>query len=304
MVSLLTNAPGSLGLPYALLDQKQTPHVIEVGAKTLLLDGQPATITDTTREGICFQTQEGCFTFTPEQFWHAFVSAGPTVEDAALLLADALARWSAAQHLVQTLSTLLQPVPVPSSHDSFIQRALQAFDGSEETTLLLARILQQEPAVIVAWASRLGKHDAVPAPSPCACNGNHRLVVPVGLSSSSDGFTEGGAVPASGDAPHHNSEPGRHRTRFSKAQVEQIRSACAASDCLEDTVASLARQFQCPAKAVRSKISALGLLNKQKRHRVRETSEAEQAPPQEEDRWERDRGQTDGSGERGAQADE
>jgi len=157
--------------PFTLYDPLKQPHVLEVGPETLILDGVPATIVEVGDDQVVLGTSKGAIAFTYAALGQAILGDRPSFSDAGLLLAQYFAHWSALQAIMTSLKSLQTclgqimtearpwldvPLP-PHRFDEVTRRALDAFDGSESTTAMLARILGQSPQTIVAWAQQLDK---------------------------------------------------------------------------------------------------------------------------------------------------
>ena len=211
------------------------------------------------------------YCFTAPAFWYAFAGAEPTACAAGLLLADSLARWQALQSLIrswQTLQGAFQQVlemaqgigtpPIPSYRlDPFVRQVLLAFDGTEETTRLLARILQLDPAVVVAQATQLGLSGM--GQSEASCTGHT-----AGVSITPRDSMETATAPPAVLLASLQKSPAQRRSgaHFTGEQVTRIRTAYEQSTCVKDTVAELAREFGCPEHAVRCKLYSLHLPKK------------------------------------------
>ncbi len=170
--------------PFTLYDPLKQPHVLEVGPETLILDGVPATIVEVGEDQVVLGTCNGSTSFTYAALGQAILGDRPSFSDAGLLLAQYLAHWSALITLMTSLKSLQAclgqimtqarpwldvPLP-PHRFDEVTRRVLDGFDGSQEMTRVLARILGQPPETVVAWAQQLGK----PVPElPVALSNGH-----------------------------------------------------------------------------------------------------------------------------------
>ncbi len=157
--------------PFTLYDPLKQPHVLEVGQETLILDSVPATIVALEDDHVTVGSSVEVVTITYAALGQALLGDRPTLTDAGQLLAHYLGRWSALQSLVSSLVSLqgcvgqvvsearpwlAVPLP-PRRFDDLTRRALDAFDGTQDMTRALARILGQSPETIVSWAQQLGK---------------------------------------------------------------------------------------------------------------------------------------------------
>ncbi|HYU77147.1 MAG TPA: hypothetical protein VEL31_31135 [Ktedonobacteraceae bacterium] len=157
--------------PLTLYDPLKQPHVLEVGQETLMLDSVPATVVALEDDHVTLGSSVEVVTITYAALGQALVGDRPTLSDVGQLLAHYLARWSALHQLSASLAglqgclgqvmTQARPwlaVPLPAHRfDEVTSRVLDAFDGTEELTRTLARILGQSPETIVSWAQQLGK---------------------------------------------------------------------------------------------------------------------------------------------------
>jgi hypothetical protein len=166
---------------FAIYDQSNVSHTLVIEEQALL-DGTPTTIVALEKNQVVFSSAPGMIAFSYTALGLAVLGDRPTPDDVGQLLAQSLGRWSAIQALVASLKSLqscvgqmmteAQPwlqVSFPEYHfDDLTRRALEAFDGTEETTMMLARILGQSSETIIAWARQIGKapvetHDDAPA---------------------------------------------------------------------------------------------------------------------------------------------
>jgi len=156
--------------------------VLEIGPETLILDGMPATIVEVGEDQVALGTCNGSTSFTYAALGQAILGDRPSFSDAGLLLTQYFAHWSALITLMTSLKSLQAclgqimtqarpwldvPLP-PHRFDEVTRRVLDGFDGSEEMTRALARILGQPPETVVAWAQQLGK--IVPEPPVAISN--------------------------------------------------------------------------------------------------------------------------------------
>jgi hypothetical protein len=166
-----------------LHDQSNQSHTLIIGEGTLLLDGMVAAIVALEDNQVVLVSPSGTIAFSYIVLGTAILGDRPTPSVAGQLLALYLSRWSALQACIVSLKRLqasigpimteVQPwlnVPLPAyQFDEVTRRALDTFDGTEETTRMLARILNQTPEIVVAWARQLGKGALdTPAPSPAS----------------------------------------------------------------------------------------------------------------------------------------
>lgn len=252
------------GRVHSLRDLDGHEHTFELThKKAFLLNGRPATIVDCSqeRQQIHVATQDQSYCFEAQAFWHAFAGTGPTPADAGLLLARSLALYMQIQHfepilahlkeLEQTLSATLTSVtmPLPSHRlDPLAMQALEAYDGTPQTTQLLARILQQDTATVERWAKLLGKHRS----APLAVESDHaqKLVEPQKAAPSD----------ACSNEPQ-NEKPNGKRFRWTTDQEQQLTDAFNASSGPNVTaiIQEIAQRYHWPAHAVQYKLYELQL---------------------------------------------
>ena len=156
---------------FLVCDVTGSPHTFEISAETLLLDGVAATLVALDADHVTVGSSRAVVAFSYEALAQAIVGEHPTLADVGQILAHYLARWSALHQLSASLKSVQSAVgqiiiearpwldaPLPPYHfDELTRRALDAFDGTLATTAMLARILGQSPATIVAWAQQLGR---------------------------------------------------------------------------------------------------------------------------------------------------
>ncbi len=156
-----------------IIDTAGNLHTIAAGAEEIRFDGNPCsmTVNDTLIELTSSGPGTGTITIAPEALWLAFAGSDPTAHDAGLILAHALARWSAMQTMALQLTLLrgvvedvervvapcgVPPLP-PYRFDHFTQEVLERFDGSREQAEAIARLLKQDIETIFCWAAQIGK---------------------------------------------------------------------------------------------------------------------------------------------------
>jgi len=165
---------------YLLADTFGSCHTLQVSSDLLMLDQHPV-------RGV--RRQEGLVTFvsddqevacTPEDCWYAVAGAGavPTVAEVGRLLADHLAHWNDEQRLqvlAQSLSRLIgEQTPVlllPQPRlDPFIEAALARCEPTPTLAKVeaLAQVIDQPPALVVAWLQLRGKTVLLPDETPKA----------------------------------------------------------------------------------------------------------------------------------------
>jgi hypothetical protein len=273
------------------MDQQAQTHTIALSNDTLLLDGLPSMISIVGAD-LHLVTEAGSYCVTAQALWYAFAGAEPTASDAGLLLADSLARWQALHSLLRSWQAYqdsfqqavaqaqkIGSVPLPPYRlDPFVRQALLAFDGTEETTRVLSRILQLDPAVVVAHAIQLGL-SGIEQSSEASCN-EHTAGVPQICRDN----MEASATPATALlVPQQERSAQRRSIRFTDEQITRIRTAYEQTTCVKDMVAELAQEFGCPEHAVRCKLYSLHLPKKRNTgSHQRETNE--QTVSQEDDR--------------------
>jgi hypothetical protein len=255
---------------HTIVDQCAQTHTIELSNDTLLIDGRPATVSITSTTEVQLTTEAGIACVASQAFWHAFAGAGaePTAAEAGLLLADSLMRVQALQqmqrlqvafqHVYEQIQALCE-IPLPSYRLSpFIQQALDAYDGSAETTQLLARILKQDEAVITAWALSLGKGQTPITKLPQdAQNGHHSEVQNMTSFVSATKHEEGIVERTVVEAP---------RLQWSAEMDEQLTAAFLASQetSIKATIVEVAERFTWPVSSVHGRVYKLKL-NERKR---------------------------------------
>jgi len=197
---------------FCVCDQAGQPHTLEVGAQTLLLDGTPATVVALEDGDVTVGSSREVVAISYEALGRALLGEYPTLTDAGQLLAHSLVRWSALHRLSTSLTSVqtalgqllmeVQPwldAPLPPYRfDALTRRALSAFDGTERTTAMLARILGQSPQTIVTWAHQLGKtvpdtpialsNEQEPTPELAASCTQQIATMPVAVSSGGKKF--------------------------------------------------------------------------------------------------------------------
>lgn len=282
-----TTFPIRVDLVYTITDLQAQTHTIALSNDTLLLDNLPSTMSIDGAD-IRLMTEAGTYCVTAQAFWHAFAGAEPTAAEAGLLLADSLARWQvllALQGGFQwglEMARRIGGVPIPSYRfDPLVRQALLAFDGTEETTQLLARILQLDPEVVVAQARQLGFSGG--GQPQAFCNGH----TTGGSLTPFVSIEEAPATPSVGLlAPLSKNPAQRHSgAHFTDEQITRIRTAYEQSPCVKDMVAELAQEFGCPEHAVRNKLYSLHLPKKRNSGPHRRETSGQPAAAQEGDRF-------------------
>jgi hypothetical protein len=156
---------------FVIRDQTHQPHTLTIREQALLLDGAAAAIFALEDNQVTLRSSTEKIAFSYSALGLAVLGDRSGPDDIGRLLAEYLGRWSAIQAVVTSLKSLqscvgqimteAQPwlgITLPAQHfDDVTLRALAAFDGTEETTRMLAHILNQAPETVVAWARQLGK---------------------------------------------------------------------------------------------------------------------------------------------------
>jgi hypothetical protein len=240
-------------------------------------------------------TKTGTYHITADVFWRAFAGSLPTATQAGILLADSVSRWLIQQQMAQAykewqhivtlmLSNGARRPPLPSYQvDPFVVQALEAFDGSEEVTRVLACILKQKPETIIAWAALLGKasKDSIATSAPDLPLIEPLIVPPIpdnpgdNPESTANLQTQSIAVGRE-HAPVHQTLT----TSLTDEQAERIRTEYAKTSSVKEMVIDLAREFGCMEHTVRNKLYAMRLPKKQKRNQP--LSEAQSSPSDQE----------------------
>lgn len=154
---------------FVIHDQTNLHHTLTIGEQALLLDEAAAAIVALEDNQVTLRSSTETISFAYTALGLAVLGDRPTPEDVGHLLAEYLGRWSAIQAVVASLQsfqacvgqimTEAQPwqrISLPAQHfDDVTLRALAAFDGTEETTRMLAHILNQSPETVVAWARQI-----------------------------------------------------------------------------------------------------------------------------------------------------
>ncbi|HEX7737216.1 MAG TPA: hypothetical protein VF458_20390, partial [Ktedonobacteraceae bacterium] len=150
-------------------DQMKQPHTLDLDA--VQVDSVRCIGAQATEQSIQFELQTGeAVTCELAPFWHDIAGPELSAQEAGLLLAECLMRQVIIQRMGAGLRDVLAvltrttafPAEIPSSAwlttrlDPLARQAMSAYDGSDATTNMLARILQQEPATILQWARQLG----------------------------------------------------------------------------------------------------------------------------------------------------
>lgn len=156
----------------ALKDRSGEAHVLEIGAHTILLDGQAATVRLAAesllweRVGLVGDESASLLT-TPDALWYTLAGEGatPSPAEAGRFLAENLARWLEQQHLhhlVQRLASEFeqhaQPLALPQPRlDPFVEEAIARLPQAPpwEKITALAQVLEQPvPDVLVLLRQR------------------------------------------------------------------------------------------------------------------------------------------------------
>lgn len=279
-------------LARTITDQHDQLHTIELQNASLLLDKLSATV-NIVGGDLHLTTEAGSYTVTAQALWHAFAGAEPTAIEAGLLLADSLVRMQALQQ-IQQLQVAFQraysqiqslgEVPLPSYRlDSFVLQALDAYDGSPETTQLLARILKQDETVITAWACSLGKGPISVTTLPQDTQNGHR---PKAQSTSIASAT----APEEGTVEKAVVEPSA-RLQWSSEMEAQLIAAFETSQetSVKATIVAIAERFGWPVSAVHGRVYKLKLNERKRGHvqphkREAESQEADQSSQDEQQR--------------------
>lgn len=161
---------------HVLLDATGKGYTCEMSIDGVLLDGLLMSIVLATPGHITFVSDAETILCTPASLWYAFAGSGvsPTAADCGQLLAENLARWSAAQHSLTTLHALehqakmvvehMQALPsspyVPTPRlDAFTEEALSRCDihPTHAQVQALAHVLDQTVETIITWLKDRGK---------------------------------------------------------------------------------------------------------------------------------------------------
>ncbi len=246
--------------PFTLYDPLKEPHVLEVGPETLILNGVPATIVEVGDDQVVLGTSKGATAFTYAALGQAILGDRPSFSDAGLLLAQYFAHWSALVTLMTSLKSLQAclgqimtqarpwldvPLP-PHRFDEVTRRVLDGFDGSEEMTRALARILGQSPETVVAWAQQLGK--TVPE-LPVAMSDGHAATPE--LAASCLAISDASVAVSTGNKPF----------RWKAEMVQQLETDFLASsaETIAASVREIADRYGWPTGSVQSKLYELEL---------------------------------------------
>ncbi len=249
--------------PFTLYDPLKQPHMLEVGPETLILDGVPATIVEVGDDQVVLGTSKGATAFTYAALGQAILGDRPSFSDAGLLLAQYFAHWSALITLMTSLKSLQAclgqimtearpwldvPLP-PHRFDEVTRRVLDGFDGSEDMTRALARILGQSPETIVAWAQQLGK--IVPEQPVALSNG--QTTTPE-LARSCTQMADASVVVSSGAKSNG-------KFHWNAQQEEQLTADFLASsaETIAASVREIANRYGWPTGSVQSKLYELEL---------------------------------------------
>ena len=152
----------------SLLDNRDQTHTLDLDAA--LVDGARCLTLELDDTQLRLITEATTITCAFDEFWRAIAGLDPTPIEAGRLLAHCFAQQihllGAVQHLqdIESLVTqALSQMQVPLSlgwlqHrlDPLTRKAMEAYDDSEAMTQAIARILNQTPETIRAWAVELG----------------------------------------------------------------------------------------------------------------------------------------------------
>jgi hypothetical protein len=225
-----------------------------------------------------FETVQGTITCALESFWHEIAGPALTAGEAALLLAECLARQIVLTRQETTLRDLTRllaqghEVTAPSLAwlttrlDPWSRQAMTAYDGSEAMTKAISRIVKQSPATIHTWAHQLGlavpptqSEEAATVPGEVVTGPLETLAPVVSESAEADA---------------------KHPFLWTPERLQQLEEALAT--CIGTTVIERARQIadkhDWPAMSVRSKLYAIQKPHRDGKPTAREAehSEAEQ----------------------------
>ncbi len=265
---------------YSVCDQAGQPYTLEVGTQTLLLDGAPATVVALEDEHVTVGSSREVVAISYEALGRALLGEHPTLTDAGQLLAHSLVRWSALHRLSASLTSvqaaleqilmearpwLDAPLP-PYRFDALTLRALSAFDGSEPTTAMLARILGQSPQTIVTWAYQLGK-TVSDAPVPLS---NEQMPTPELAASCCMQIADVSVAVSSGDK----------KFRWNAEMLQQLETDFLASDAerVAASIREIADRHGWPVGSIQSKLYELGL--PRRKRAVAAQREAESPAPE------------------------
>ena len=155
---------------FVVYDQTHQSHTLIIGQEALLLDGAATAIVALEDNQVTLRSSTETIALSYTALGLAVLGDRPTPSDVGQLLAQYLGRWSAFQALVASLKsfqscvgqimTEAQPwlaLPLPQYRfDELTRRALEAYDGTEETTRTISRILNQTPEIVTAWVHQIG----------------------------------------------------------------------------------------------------------------------------------------------------
>jgi len=262
-----------------IIDTAGNTHTIAITADGIMLDDKLCrlVVKETQIALLSEDPTRGIVTVAPAAFWHAFAGGDPTPDNAGLLLAQALAHWSAMQEIPLVLQRLHHLVddmdrqfhhfgeaPLPAYRfDSFTLQLLRTYDGTEEHVAAVAKLLNQPPEKIRLWLTMVGLI-AVP---------DHEQQQP-----HLQGETVPRAVPDRVAAPITN-QP--RPFRWTPSLVRQLTEAFSTSD--EPSISAVSRaiagKYGWPVEGVEYKIYHLGLprqREQQQRHQQDTETSAEQ----------------------------
>lgn len=233
-------------------DRQQTPHTLDLDAA--LIDGVSCLDIQADEHSVLFETAQGTIACELAQFWQQIAGHDLSAREATLLLAECLARQiilqrqnatleelrrvlsqrgEATTSSLQWLTTRLQPLE---------KQAMAAYDGTPAMTEAIARIVQQDPSTIRAWAHQLG----LDASSASAQSEGSPTALPPVPSALVDAETRPAAeIPT--PSKHFRWTPERQQ------QLEQALITCTGPSAIE-RARQIAYEFQWPIMAVRSKL--------------------------------------------------
>jgi len=256
-----------------------TRHTLDLDVAPV--DGMDCTDirSDGNRE-VSFETAQGTVACDLESFWHEI--AGPTLSarEAALLLAECLARQitlarqEATLREITRLLSQVREAAAPSLGwlttrlDPLARQAMDAYDGSDAVTEMLARILHQSPATIQIWARQLGL-DALAQPEEATVSFAEVETEPLPA-----------LVPAVSEGAEPVAETTQAKQPFSwtlerRQQLEQALTTCTGSTVVE-RARQIAYEHNWPVMAVRSKLYEIQRPERRTKQAARESEQAEQ----------------------------
>jgi hypothetical protein len=168
---------------YPLIDTCGACHLLQIQDDQLALDQHQVLSICQVENLVIFATDDGQeIACLPEACWYAIAGAdaAPTATEAGRLLAAHLAHWNDEQRLrtlVQSLSRLVDDearaliLPQPRL-DPFIEAALARCEEQPPLSKVeaLAQVLDQPPALVMAWLKLRGKTVLLPEEAPEAAD--------------------------------------------------------------------------------------------------------------------------------------